>query len=211
MSEPVWRRYLRFWRSDPTRDVDDELRFHFAQGVEEFEAAGFSHEEALAEARKQFGDLPSVRAELVHIDERIARRRGATMWLNSVAQDLRYAFRSLRRQPAFAAAVIATLILAVGANLTVFSLVDALFFRPPAGVVDPATVRRLYNVQPNLAGSVTGKSVGARFSYGEFRSIRDATRGIARVAIDFAIVFGRTGFTFVPSANASATGEQPSP
>ena len=184
MREPRWRRYLRFWRPNPSSDVDDELRFHFAQRVEEFEGCGATHEEALAAARSRFGDLATVRSELVSIDQRLVRRNNARIWGDNVLQDIRYAVRSLRRQPAFTLAIVVTLGLAVGANVTVFSLVDALFFRPPAGVVDPPSVRRIYAFHPNLEGIVSGKPVGDRFSYPDFRSMQEATRGFARVAID---------------------------
>lgn len=194
MREPRWRRYLRFWQSNPTNDVDDELRFHFAQRVEEFEANGATREDAVDEARKRFGDVTTVRTELVNIDERIVRRRDAGVRLDNVMQDLRYAFRTLRRQPGFAVAVVATLGLAVGANLTVFSLVDALFFRPPAGVVDAGSVRRIYAFHPSLEGIVAGKPVGDHFSYPDFRAMQDATRGLVRVAIDLSIDSTDVGF-----------------
>jgi len=187
MREPRWRRYLRFWRPDSARDVDDELRFHFAQRVEEFEAAGASHDDAVAEARRRFGDVSAVRTELVDIDVRIVRRGDAAAWRDALAQDVRYAIRSLRRQPVFVGAVVVTLALAVGANVTVFSLVDALFFRPPSGVAHASSLRRLYVDQPNLAGIVAGKPIQGRFSYDEFQSIRDASHDVARVSIDYSI------------------------
>jgi hypothetical protein len=39
-NEPKWRRYLRFWRRDAVANVSDELEFHFANRVAEFEATG---------------------------------------------------------------------------------------------------------------------------------------------------------------------------
>jgi len=51
-------------------------------------------------------------------------------WVEPLAQDLRYALRTLRRAPAFAALVIGTLAVGIGANATVFSVVDAVFLRP---------------------------------------------------------------------------------
>jgi dihydrofolate synthase/folylpolyglutamate synthase len=67
MSEPRWRRYLRFWRHDSAADVDDELAFHFKQRVSQYEAAGLPRDDALAAARAQFGDVASVREGLVHV------------------------------------------------------------------------------------------------------------------------------------------------
>jgi predicted permease len=51
-------------------------------------------------------------------------------WLEQLAQDLRYALRTLRRAPAFAVLVIGTLAVGIGANATIFSVVDAVFLRP---------------------------------------------------------------------------------
>ena len=64
--------------------------------------------------------------------------------LAEVMQDTRYAFRALRKSPGFAAAVILTLGLGIGANAAMFGVVDRLMFRPYAYLRDPATVHRVY-------------------------------------------------------------------
>src|SRR5438309_4514590 len=51
-------------------------------------------------------------------------------WVEQLGQDLRYTLRTLRRAPAFAALVIGTLAVGIGANATIFSVVDAVFLRP---------------------------------------------------------------------------------
>ena len=50
--------------------------------------------------------------------------------MDTILQDLRYAFRALLRQPAVSATVVLTLALGVGLNGTVFSVVNAYLFKP---------------------------------------------------------------------------------
>src|SRR2546425_980902 len=63
---------------------------------------------------------------------------------NPVLQDLRYALRSFARSPALVAAAVVCLALGIGANATIFGVVDTLLFRPPPHVQDPERVIRLY-------------------------------------------------------------------
>ena len=65
-------------------------------------------------------------------------------FLDSLSQDVRYALRTIRRSPAFAATVIATLGLGIGANAAMFNVVDRLMFRPLAYLRDPDAVHRIY-------------------------------------------------------------------
>lgn len=180
--EPRWRRYLRFWRRDAVADVEDELRFHFEERIGQFEEAGLARDEAVRAARERFGDVDAVRSELVSIDRRIGRRYDVWSWLDALRQDARQVVRSLRRQPGLVATVVVTLALAVGANAAVFSVTDALLFRPPAGVVRPASLYRLYSVHPHVAAA--WRSGNPMFDYPAYRAIHDALRGVAPVAVD---------------------------
>src|SRR5215218_9144277 len=71
-------------------------------------------------------------------------RPSPARFLEEIAQDLRYALRGLRTSPAFAAAVVLTLGLGIGANAAMFGVVDRLMFRPYAYLRDPGTVHRVY-------------------------------------------------------------------
>src|SRR5262245_3214087 len=57
--------------------------------------------------------------------------------LDGLAQDVRYGFRLLRRNPLFALTAALSLAIGIGANTTIFTIANALLFKSPAGVVDP--------------------------------------------------------------------------
>ncbi len=86
-------------------------------------------------------------------------------------QDLRYALRTFARSPALVAAAVVCLALGIGANATIFGVVDTLLFRAPPRIEDPGRVVRLY-VRRNLPpfGAATSSTTG----YPLYTSIRDA-------------------------------------
>jgi hypothetical protein len=92
---------------------------------------------------------------------------------------LRHAVRSLRRAPGFALAAILVLAIGIGANATMFGVVDTLLLRPPSGVVDPERVARVYVHQavPGL-GDFTSPSS----TYPDYADLRDRHRDFAAVA-----------------------------
>jgi predicted permease len=146
---PGIRRLLRASRDTRTveRDVDAELEFHVATRIDTLMARGLSREAADEQARREFGDLRAARDEIAAIDRgRVGRARRAD-WRESLAQDVRFAARSLARRPSFLAITSLTLALGIGANAAIFSVVDATLLKP-LPYADPA---RLVSIWPTAA------------------------------------------------------------
>jgi predicted permease len=133
----IWRR-LEFWsrRARLERDLAREMESHLDLLARDLEQSGLSPDEARAAARRQLGNVTSL------------RERSRDYWgfpaFETISQDVRYTLRGLRRAPGFAIAVILTLGLGIGANAAIFTVVDRLMFRPIAMMRDPATVHRVY-------------------------------------------------------------------
>jgi putative ABC transport system permease protein len=136
LSEIRVRLRALFQRNQLERDLDDELRFHLEREVAKHRQAGLSPEEAARRARAAFGSVSGIKDD--------ARDARGLVWLETIVQDLRYAVRGLRNRKTFAAGVVLTLALGIGANATMFGVVDRVLFRAPPTLRDPGPVHRLY-------------------------------------------------------------------
>ncbi len=150
------RRLITFDSGRPAQravqgSVDDELAFHLAARVDELVQRGFSREDAEREARKEFGDLQAAREELSHIDQRRVAKRTRRAWWSDLRQDTRVALRSLRSQPGFAAVVLVTMALGIGANGAIYTVVDAALLRP-LPYRDPQQLVHLWETNAGLGG-----------------------------------------------------------
>ena len=127
---PGWHRYLRFWRADPRAELEDELAFHLQARVDEYVTAGLDPAQARAEAVKRLGDLTRVRTACLRIDKQYARRRSMSDVVSGIRGDVRLALRQLRRQHTLTLTAVLCLTLGIGVNTAIFSVVDAVLFRP---------------------------------------------------------------------------------
>src|SRR5690348_7644417 len=96
--------------------------------------------------------------------------------METVWQDVRYAIRSLTKSSAFTTVAVLCLALGIGANSTMFSVVDALFLRPPAAVQAPGNIVRLYITR--RTGMIQAIE-GDHFSYPDYTALRDGSHAFA--------------------------------
>jgi predicted permease len=127
-------------RKRALESLDQDIRDHLERETQDNISRGMTPEEARRQARLKFGN-----AELVKEDTRAVWVRP---WLDAMRQDVRYAFRTLRKNPGFAAVVILTLGFGIGINTATFSIVNAVLIRP-LGFAEP---ERLVALHEHLSG-----------------------------------------------------------
>jgi predicted permease len=132
------RRYLT------EAEVDEELAYHIELRVDQLVARGLTRDEAQAEARRRFGNSwdDAVR-RLYDAGNRREEKRHMREQFEAAWTDVTYAIRRLTRQPGFSLIVVLTFALGIGANATIFGVVDRLLLRPPPHVVRPAEVMQV--------------------------------------------------------------------
>lgn len=119
-----WSRIRATLRRDDAleREMEREMAFHLDMSTQRNVGRGMAPEAAKRDARLAFGSTDAVREE--------ARDAYRARVAENVLNDVRFAFRGLRRSPSFALTAILTVALGISASTAIFSVTDAVLFRP---------------------------------------------------------------------------------
>ena len=104
------------------QEFEQEIAAHLELAERDAVARGLSAEQARREARSSFGGIEQMKEE--------HRNRRSFQWIETLLRDFRYGLASLMRSPGFTAVVIGVLALGIGANVAMFSVVDAVLLKP---------------------------------------------------------------------------------
>ncbi len=170
-------------------EVDEELHAFLAEQVDHLVARGMSEADARAEALRRLGTSIDEAAALLHESgANRERRMRVRETIDELAQDVRYAARTLRREWGFAAFAVIIIALGIGASATVFSVASALLVRPLPFREPERLVWVANGIEPGLSGETAqvehlkfldehGRSISEIAGYFAFYGVGDARLG----------------------------------
>ena len=152
-------------------ELAESIREHLEEKIEDLMEEGLSREEATRRARREFGNVTLIEE----------RSREVWQWprLESLIQDLRFGARMLMKSPGFTLIIALTLALGIGANTTMFSLLDAVFLRPLPGIAEAERIVQIVRTKAN-----TGQGYET-LSYPDYRDYRDQNSTFTAIAAEF--------------------------
>ena len=168
-----WRRLLasigRLWRPRHSdRELREQIDAHLDEATQDYIAGGMTAAAARRAARLDFGSV-------VGTEEAYRDVRGR--WWQDIGKDVRYGWRSLRRDPGFVAVAMVSLALGIGANTAIFSIVNAMAFKPRP-LARPQEIVELYVGDRSSPYETTSYP-----SYVDLRDGNDVFSGLAAIGI----------------------------
>jgi predicted permease len=138
----MWLKQL-FSRRHLYSDLSEEIREHLEEKVEELVAGGMSRKEATHAARREFGNVM------------LTEEDGRDVWrwasVEDLVMDIRQSLRTLRHNPVFTAVALLTIAIGIGANATVFSVVNSVLLKP-LNYPQPEELVALHQIAPGAEG-----------------------------------------------------------
>jgi len=155
-------------------ELQEELQFHLEEEAGELAARGLSDEGARRAARRELGNLALLQEE--------TRAAWTWTWWEQLAQDLRYALRTMAANKTFSTLAVLSLALGIGANTAIFSFMDSILLRP-LPVPDPESLVLLswHTPRPEFHGTDLhddsyndphGGYIGGNFAYAAFELLQ---------------------------------------
>jgi putative ABC transport system permease protein len=174
------------------RHLNEEVRQHLDDRYAELRAAGMPDADA---TRLVLAELEGARhSDLAEppLLERVEAGTASPGLLRGLSGDLRFAWRMIAKTPGFAAVVVLTLALGIGANTAIFSVVNAILLRP-LPFRDPERLVRVFQTYSKMPEGIEGLSPA------DFIALRDGTRAFENVAM---YSVPNEGFTFTEGDRA---------
>jgi predicted permease len=169
-------------RRDFEAGMTEELSFHIEQYTEELIQSGLAPAEAARRARIEFGGRNSI--------ERDCRQARGLHMFDELGRQLRFAYRLLRKTPGFTITALLTLAVCLGANLTIFAVINSILLRPLPFPKSDRLVT-IFNTYPKAGVDRDGASVT---NYYERRGQIPAFASISIYRFETAII-GESGST----------------
>ena len=164
-------------------DLAEEMRLHLDERTEQLMREGLGRKEAEQAARRAFGNSTL-------LEER-SREVWQMPWVESLGTDLNLVFRRLRKSPGFAATVLLTLAIGIGANTAVFSVLNSVLFKPlPYPEAEQLLALRL--IAPGAAG-LADFSSGLRLSPSMYFTFAEQNRTFQSLGVWIAGTANVTG------------------